>query len=46
VKSTQNLKKSPTFFEIKIEKIEEGSLDLILSPPPLVKIQIIGGKVY
>ena len=27
---------------IKIEKILKGSLDLILSPSPLVKIQIMG----
>ena len=30
----------------KVEKIYENSLDLIPSPSPLVKIQIIGGKVY
>ena len=30
---------------VKVEKILEGSLDLILSPSPLVKIQIMGGKV-
>ena len=31
--------------EYKVEKILKGSLDLILSPSPSVKIQIIGGKV-
>ena len=30
----------------KVEKILKGSLDLIPSPSPSVKIQIIGGKVY
>ena len=30
----------------KVEKILKGSLDLISSPSPSVKIQIIGGKVY
>ena len=30
----------------KVEKIEEDSLDLIPSPPPSVKIQIIDRKVY
>ena len=30
----------------KVEKIWEDSLDLIPSPLPSVKIQIIGGKVY
>ena len=30
----------------KVEKIEEDSLDLIPSPLPSVKIQIIGEKVY
>ena len=30
----------------KVEKIQEDSLDLIPSPSPSVKIQIIGGKVY
>ena len=30
---------------VKVEKILEGSLDLILSPSPSVKIQIMGGKV-
>ena len=30
----------------KVEKIQEDSLDLISSPSPSVKIQIIGGKVY
>ena len=29
----------------KVEKILKGSLDLISSPSPSVKIQIIGGKV-
>ena len=28
-----------------VEKILKGSLDLILSPSPSVKIQIMGGKV-
>jgi hypothetical protein len=31
---------------IKVENIQEDSLDSIPSPPPLVKIQVIGGKVY
>ena len=30
---------------IRIEKILKGSLDSIPSPSPLVKIQIIGGKI-
>jgi hypothetical protein len=30
---------------VKVEKILKGSLDLIPSPSPLVKIQIMGGKV-
>ena len=30
----------------KVEKIYEDNLDLIPSPSPSVKIQIIGGKVY
>ena len=30
----------------KVEKILKGSLDSIPSPSPLMKIQIIGGKVY
>ena len=29
----------------KVEKIFKGSLDLISSPSPSVKIQIMGGKV-
>ena len=29
----------------KVENLFEGSLDLILSPPPSVKMQIMGGKV-
>ena len=29
----------------KIKRFLKGSLDLILSPPPSVKIQIMGGKV-
>ena len=31
--------------EIKVEKILKGSFDLISSPSPSVKIQIMGGKV-
>ena len=31
---------------IKVENILKGSLDLISSPFPTVKIQIIGGKIY
>ena len=31
---------------IKVEKIEEDTLEWIPSPSPSVKIQIIGGKVY
>ena len=34
------------WFLFKVEKILKGSLDLILSPSPSVKIKIIGGKVY
>jgi hypothetical protein len=30
----------------KVEKISEDGLDLIPSPSPSVKIQIIGGKIY
>ena len=30
----------------KVEKIQKDRLDLIPSPSPSVKIQIIGGKVY
>ena len=30
---------------VKVEKILKGSLDLIPSPSPSVKIQIMGGKV-
>ena len=33
-------------FKGKVEKILKGGLDLILSPSPSVKIQIMGGKVY
>ena len=33
------------FFRIKVEKILKGSLDLIPSPSPSIKIQIMGGKV-
>jgi hypothetical protein len=29
----------------KVEKILKGSLDTIPSPSPLVKIQIMGGKI-
>ena len=29
----------------KVEKILKGSLDLISSPSPSVKIQVMGGKV-
>ena len=29
----------------KVKKVQEGSLDLISSPPPSVKIQIMGRKV-
>ena len=31
---------------VKVEKIQEDSLDLMPSPSPSVKIQIIGVKVY
>ena len=31
---------------IKVEKALKGSLDLITSPSPSVKIQIMGGKVF
>ena len=34
-----------THSEHIIDKVEEDSLDLIPSPSPFVKIQIIGGKV-
>jgi hypothetical protein len=30
---------------LKVEKLLKGSLDLIPSPSPSVKIQIMGGKV-
>ena len=33
-------------FLIKVEKIQDDSLDSIPSLSPLVKIQIIGEKVY
>ena len=33
-------------FSGKVEKILKGSLDLIPSTSPSVKIQIMGGKVY
>ena len=36
----------PSLGALKVEKIEEDSLDLIPSPSPLVKIQIFAGKVY
>ena len=32
-------------YNTKVEKILKGSLDLIQSPSPSVKIQIMGGKV-
>ena len=32
-------------FHLKVEKNLKGSLDLIPSPSPSVKIQIMGGKV-
>ena len=32
-------------FQVKVENILKGSLDLIPSPSPSVKIQIMGGKV-
>ena len=35
----------PMSLPIKVEKILKGSLDLISSPSPSVKIQTIGGKV-
>ena len=35
----------PTASHDKVEKILKGSLDSIPSPTPLVKIQIMGGKV-
>ena len=35
----------PFNFIIKVEKILKGSLDSILSPSPLVKIQIMDGKI-
>ena len=42
--STSLLTKKPIGFG-KVEKIFKGSLDLIPSPSPSVKIQIMGGKV-
>ena len=35
----------PSIVEFKVENFLKGSLDLIPSPSPLVKIQIMGGKV-
>ena len=32
------------FKDVKVEKISDDSLDSIPSPPPSVKIQIVGGK--
>ena len=37
---------SPIVYVCKVEKVQEDSLDLIPSPLPSVKIQIIDGKVY
>ena len=42
--STSLLTKKPIGFG-KVEKIFKGSLDSIPSPSPLMKIQIMGGKV-
>ena len=43
------IKKSPkmiiSWYKFKVERILKGSLDLIPSPSPSVKIQIMGGKV-
>jgi hypothetical protein len=39
------LKEHPYFFDSKVENILKGSLDSIPSPPPSVKIQIMGWKV-
>ena len=46
--SLNTTRRGQTLFEVlfKVEKILEDSLDLILSPSPAVKIQVIGGKVY
>ena len=41
LKASKNLTKE----QVQIEKISKGSLNLIPSPSPLVKIQIKGGKV-
>ena len=39
------IENSYSYLLCKVEKILKGSLDLIPSPPPSVKIQIMGGKV-
>ena len=45
--SLNTTRRGQTLFEVlfKVEKILEDSLDLILSPSPSLKIQIMGGKV-
>ena len=45
-KSVPQKLKSHRSLSIKVEKISEDSLDLILLPSSLVKIHIIGRKVY
>ena len=42
-KSTNHQK---IFWHCKVENVQQDSLDLIQSPSPSVKIQIIDGKVY
>ena len=48
VKFIDNSVLSSAFFgqKSKVAKILKDSLDSIPSPSPLVKIQVIGGKVY
>ena len=41
----RTLLESPQFSLVKVEKILKGSLDLIPSPSPSVKIQIWAGKL-
>ena len=49
-RQSRDLSKGPSLFDRiflfhKVEKILKGSLDLITSPLPSVKIQIMGGKI-
>ena len=45
LKAVQNFYHRLLLFHSKVEKISQGSLDLIPSPSPSVKIQIMGEKV-